>query len=175
MNSENNDNLNKKKSNIKHLGSSALLAILLALTPMNNNTKAQEISNNFTNTKTTSIFTKTEKAPDSTYQQLNIENFTSTKNTQEEKSALSNELSLYKLENSYLGYVGKFSEPMFAPLGFDWRMTVALETGLAAKEVVVSTLSILYGLGEENDESSTSLIEKIRNNIPFASAIAFKF
>ncbi len=94
-------------------------------------------------------------------------------NTQEEKSALSNELSLYKLENSYLGYVGKFSEPMFAPLGFDWRMTVALETGLAAKEVVVSTLSILYGLGEENDESSTSLIEKIRNNIPFASAIAF--
>ncbi|MBP7769833.1 MAG: ferrous iron transport protein B [Aliarcobacter sp.] len=94
-------------------------------------------------------------------------------NTQEEKSALSNELSLYILENSYLGYVGKFSEPMFAPLGFDWRMTVALETGLAAKEVVVSTLSILYGLGEENDESSTSLIEKIRNNIPFASAIAF--
>ena len=93
--------------------------------------------------------------------------------TQEERTALSNEHSLYNLENSYLGYIGKFSEPMFAPLGFDWRMTVALETGLAAKEVVVSTLSILYGLGDENDETSTSLIEKIRNNIPFASAIAF--
>lgn len=93
--------------------------------------------------------------------------------SKEEKIALSNELSLYMLENSYLGYIGKFSEPMFAPLGFDWRMTVALETGLAAKEVVVSTLSILYGLGEENDENSTSLIDKIKNNIPFASAIAF--
>ena len=39
-------------------------------------------------------------------------------------------------------------------------MSVALETGLAAKEIVVSTLSILYGLGENNDESSNSLIEK---------------
>ncbi|MFW2582318.1 ferrous iron transport protein B, partial [Aliarcobacter butzleri] len=65
--------------------------------------------------------------------------------TDEEKTNLENELSLYNLENSYLGYVGKFSEPLFRPLGFDWKMSVALETGLAAKEVVVSTLSILYG------------------------------
>lgn len=93
--------------------------------------------------------------------------------SEDEKKSLLNELSLYNLENSYLGYMGKFSEPLFAPLGFDWRMTVALETGLAAKEIVVSTLSILYGLGDENDETSTSLIEKIRSNIPFASAVAF--
>jgi ferrous iron transport protein B len=93
--------------------------------------------------------------------------------TDEEKTNLENELSLYNLENSYLGYVGKFSEPLFRPLGFDWKMSVALETGLAAKEVVVSTLSILYGLGGENDESSSSLIEKIKNNIPIESAIAF--
>ena len=62
---------------------------------------------------------------------------------------------------------------MCSPRGFDWRMSVALETGLAAKEIVVSTLSILYGLGEDNDETSDSLIEKIKNNIPFASAISF--
>jgi len=93
--------------------------------------------------------------------------------TEEAKAVLANELSLYNLENSYLGYIGKFTEPMFAPLGFDWRMSVALETGLAAKEIVVSTLSILYGLGEDNDETSDSLIEKIKNNIPFASAISF--
>ena len=93
--------------------------------------------------------------------------------TEEAKADLSNELSLYNLENSYLGYIGKFTEPMFSPLGFDWRMSVALETGLAAKEIVVSTLSILYGLGEDNDETSDSLIEKIKNNIPFASAISF--
>uniref|UniRef100_UPI004047452E ferrous iron transport protein B n=1 Tax=Aliarcobacter sp. TaxID=2321116 RepID=UPI004047452E len=91
----------------------------------------------------------------------------------EEKNSLNNELTLYNLENSYLGYIGKFTEPLFAPLGFDWKMSVALETGLAAKEIVVSTLSILYGLGSENDESSQSLIEKIKNNIPFASAISF--
>ena len=93
--------------------------------------------------------------------------------TEEEKLNLENELSLYNLENSYLGYIGKFSEPLFAPLGFDWKMSVALETGLAAKEIVVSTLSILYGLGSDNDENSNSLIEKIQNNIPFASAISF--
>jgi ferrous iron transport protein B len=52
-------------------------------------------------------------------------------------------------------------------------MTIALETGLAAKEIVVSTLGILYGLGEELDENSKGLIEKIRNNIPIASALAF--
>jgi ferrous iron transport protein B len=93
--------------------------------------------------------------------------------TQEEKVILSNNLSQYNLENSYLGIIGKTTEPLFEPLGFDWKMTVALETGLAAKEIVVSTLGILYGLGEENDEQSKGLIEKIRTNIPFASAISF--
>ena len=91
----------------------------------------------------------------------------------EEKTNLKNELSLYNLENSYLGYAGKFTEPLFEPLGFDWRMSIALQTGLAAKEIVVSTLSILYGLGSDVDENSDSLIEKIRNNISFASGISF--
>ncbi|MGJ0358935.1 ferrous iron transport protein B [Aliarcobacter cryaerophilus] len=93
----------------------------------------------------------------------------------EVKQELQNELALYNLENSYLGKIGKFSEPFFAPLGFDWKMAVALEAGLAAKEVVVSTLSILYGLGEsENpDEPTITLVEKIKTNIPFEAAISF--
>ena len=91
----------------------------------------------------------------------------------EEKIILQNELAQYNLEHSYLGYIGKYSEPFFQPLGFDWKMTIALETGLAAKEIVVSTLSILYGLGADNDENSNSLIEKIKINIPLASAISF--
>lgn len=86
---------------------------------------------------------------------------------------LTNELALYNLEHSYLGIIGKASEPFFAPLGFDWKMAIALETGLAAKEVVVATLSILYGMGEEEDESSEGLMAQIRQNISFASAIAF--
>ena len=89
------------------------------------------------------------------------------------KSQLNNELSLKLLEQSYLGKVGHASEPFFAPLGMDWRMSVALEAGLAAKEVVVSTLGVLYSLGDEVNEGSDGLIAQIRANIPFASAIAF--
>ncbi len=100
---------------------------------------------------------------------LKIENISSDIKKQE----LKNELALYNLENSYLGKLGKFSEPFFAPLGYDWKMSVALETGLAAKEIVVATLGILYGLGEDNDETSDSLIQKIKTAIPFASAISF--
>ena len=89
------------------------------------------------------------------------------------KAQLNNELSLKLLEQSYLGKIGHASEPFFAPLGMDWRMSVALETGLAAKEVVVSTLGVLYALGDEVDQNSNSLIAQIKANIPFASAIAF--
>ena len=93
--------------------------------------------------------------------------------TDNAKSQLNNELSLLLLEQSYLGRIGHASEPFFAPLGFDWRMAVALETGLAAKEVVVSTLGVLYALGDEVDEGNEGLIAQIKANIPFAAAIAF--
>ncbi|CAI8221256.1 MAG: Fe(2+) transporter FeoB [Arcobacter lacus] len=86
---------------------------------------------------------------------------------------LQNELAFYNLENSYLGKIGKASEPFFEPLGFDWRMSVALETGLAAKEIVVSTLGILYGLGGDLTEDSKSLVSKIKENIHPAAAISF--
>jgi ferrous iron transport protein B len=76
---------------------------------------------------------------------------------------------LVQLENSYLGQIGHASEPFFAPLGFDWRLSVALETGLAAKEVVVATLGILYNVDEESDK----LLDAIKTQIPFASAISF--
>ena len=89
------------------------------------------------------------------------------------KSQLDNELSLALLEQSYLGKIGHASEPFFAPLGFDWRMSVALEAGLAAKEVVVSTLGVLYALGDEVDEGNEGLVAQIKANIPFASAVAF--
>ena len=84
-----------------------------------------------------------------------------------------NQVKLYELENSYLGKIGHASEPFFAPLGMDWRMAVALETGLAAKEVVVSTLGVLYAQGDITDPEDTGLIAQIKANIPFASAIAF--
>ena len=78
-----------------------------------------------------------------------------------------------QLEHSYLGQIGKLSEPLFEPLGFDWKLTVALETGLAAKEVVVATLGILYNVGDEVDEESDQLLSAIKEQIPFATAVSF--
>jgi ferrous iron transport protein B len=94
-------------------------------------------------------------------------------NIEEEKQNLENKLHMKLLEESYLGKIGHFSEPFFTPLGMDWRMAVALETGLAAKEVVVSTLGVLYAIGGDIDENDKGLVAQIRANISFASAIAF--
>ena len=89
------------------------------------------------------------------------------------KMSLENELKEALLEQSYLGRIGKFIEPVFEPLGFDWKMAVALQTGLAAKEVVVSTLGVLYSLGEDVDEESSGLMNAIAKHIPLPAAIAF--
>jgi len=88
------------------------------------------------------------------------------------RTLLENEKHAALLEQSYLGRIGKATEPFFAPLGFDWRMSVALEAGLAAKEVVVSTLGVLYAQGEA-DEGSSSLAKALRQNISFPAAMAF--
>jgi ferrous iron transport protein B len=89
------------------------------------------------------------------------------------KNYSGHQLSQKQLEHSYLGEIGKFIEPAFEPLGMDWKMAVALQTGLAAKEVVVSTLGVLYSLGSEVDENSNTLAKRLHENISFASAVAF--
>lgn len=86
---------------------------------------------------------------------------------------LSVEAEAAQLEQSYLGRIGKTIEPFFTPIGLDWKLAVALQTGLAAKEVVVSTLGVLYAVGEESTETDKTLISAIRAHIPFASAVAF--
>ena len=93
--------------------------------------------------------------------------------TDEAKSELSNLLNKELLENSYLGMIGKATEPLFEPIGFNWQMTIALETGLAAKEVVVATLGVLYALGDEVDETSEGLVSELRKHISVASALSF--
>lgn len=89
------------------------------------------------------------------------------------KVALENEMKEKLMEGTYLGMLGKTIEPFFAPLGFDWKMSVATLSGLAAKEVIVSTLGVLYSLGDEVDEENGSLREIIASRIGFPSAIAF--
>jgi len=91
----------------------------------------------------------------------------------EAKNSLHNELSSTLLEKSYLGMIGKSTDFFFEPIGFDWKMTVALEAGLAAKEVIVSTLGVLYALGSDVDENSESLVSALQKQIPTASAVSF--
>jgi ferrous iron transport protein B len=61
----------------------------------------------------------------------------------------------FRQENSFIGMIGKFIEPVMRPLGFDWRMTVSLLAGVAAKEVVVSTMGVLYQATPNNGDDKT--------------------
>lgn len=69
------------------------------------------------------------------------------------------ESSSEQQENSYIGKIGKTIEPVMAPLGFDWKLDIGLLSGLGAKELVVSTLGVLYA--NDADADSTSLGERI--------------
>ena len=84
-----------------------------------------------------------------------------------------------KQAKSYLGIIGGFVEPVMKPLGFDWRLSVSILSGLAAKEVVVSTMGILY---QADDESAgLSLADKLKTQKDgsgkpfFTPLIAFSF
>lgn len=85
--------------------------------------------------------------------------------SQEEKETAIKALELQQnaalSENSYMGRLGHLIEPVVAPCGFDWRMGVSLITGIAAKEVVVSTLGVLLQASDEG-EGTTSLVEKVK-------------
>jgi ferrous iron transport protein B len=66
-------------------------------------------------------------------------------------------------EKSYIGMVGHFIEPVIRPLGFDWKIGVSIVTGLAAKEIVVSTMGVLYQAN--TDDASNSLQSKLQEQI----------
>ena len=67
-----------------------------------------------------------------------------------------------KLRGSFGGQLGRALEPVIAPLGFDWKLGVGIVGAFAAREVFVSTLGLVYGIGSEADEESPSLREKMR-------------
>ncbi len=68
-----------------------------------------------------------------------------------------------QLRNSFAGKLGHAIEPVISPLGFDWKIGVALIASFAAREVLVSTLSIIYNVGKDANEESESLISAIRD------------
>lgn len=66
-------------------------------------------------------------------------------------------------EKSYIGQLGHAITPIIEPLGYDWKMGVSIITGLAAKEIVVSTMGVLYHADMEADENSSALIKNLQN------------
>jgi ferrous iron transport protein B len=80
-----------------------------------------------------------------------------------------------EMEGTYIGIAGKAIEPVISPLGFDWRMGVSLITGFVAKEVVVSTLGVLYTSGQEASEHSGALQSALRSAYSPLTALAFLF
>jgi ferrous iron transport protein B len=66
-----------------------------------------------------------------------------------------------RLKNSYIGKFGQAIEPVIYPLGFDWRMGVSLITGTAAKEVVVSTMGVLYGSSQSHEKDKKANLSAI--------------
>lgn len=84
----------------------------------------------------------------------------------EYKSAPEDELNEHiasaKLEASYMGYLGKAIEPVIAPLGYDWKIGISLLTSFAAREVFVGSLSTIYSVHQE-DDNTVPLIEKMRS------------
>ncbi len=68
-----------------------------------------------------------------------------------------------QVENSYAGRAGHLIEPLISPLGFDWKIGIALISSFAARETVISTLSIVYNVGNDSDSQSTSLVNSMRN------------
>ena len=81
----------------------------------------------------------------------------------------------YQQEHSYIGMLGKTVEPALEPLGFNWKMDVGLLAGVGAKELVVSTLGVMYAgdEGAEADENNTALQSALKGDIPLAAAVAY--
>ena len=88
-----------------------------------------------------------------------------------------NLVASYRLESSYAGRLGKVIEPAIRPLGYDWKIGIALLTSFAAREVFVGTMSTIYSIGEDADEQT--LRQKIANyrdsngRLVFSTATSF--
>ena len=89
-------------------------------------------------------------------------------------SAYKNALATYKLENSYIGLMGKSIEPIISPLGYDWKIGIAIISSFAAREVFVGTLATIYSVGES--ESNSTIVSKMKADKDIRTGIhTFRF
>ena len=96
-------------------------------------------------------------------QQLNLGAETSTTSIEERIAEIENQYAADHLDQSILGRMGHSIEPLFAPLGWDWRVSAAVLASFPAREVVVAVLGTIYAVGAEADETDQTLIERLRS------------
>jgi len=77
---------------------------------------------------------------------------------------LENKIAANKLEASYAGHFGHFIEPAIRPLGFDWKIGIALLTSFAAREVFIGTMATIYSIGDSEDDHD-SIKEKMQQEV----------
>lgn len=87
------------------------------------------------------------------------------KNLRLTEQGLQDRIAAYKLEHSYAGVIGKAIEPLIKPLGYDWKIGIALITSFAAREVFVGTMATIYSIGSVDDEDSATIKERMRAEI----------
>lgn len=80
------------------------------------------------------------------------------------ESELADEIAGYQLETSYIGKIGKTIQPVFAPLGYDWKVSIAVLTSFAAREVFVGNLATLYNIGSSGEDEEL-IIGKMRSQV----------
>jgi ferrous iron transport protein B len=85
-----------------------------------------------------------------------------------------NLVSEYKLEHSYIGILGKSIEPAIKPLGYDWKIGIAVVSSFAAREVFVGTLATIYSVGSHSDEEET-IKEQMKNEVREDGKNTFNF
>lgn len=76
-----------------------------------------------------------------------------------------NEVAAYKLETSYAGIIGKTLEPVIRPLGYDWKIGIALITSFAAREVFVGTIATIYSIGDTDPDDTTTIRSRLKAEI----------
>lgn len=96
--------------------------------------------------------------------------------TQTKQAAVEQSASVDEPEDSYLQSLGQFIAPVMSPMHFDWKMSVGILSGIGAKELVVSTLAVMYAnedVDTDSAASDTHLSQALRSNMTTASALAY--
>jgi ferrous iron transport protein B len=81
------------------------------------------------------------------------------------EQGLEDRIAAYKLENSYAGVIGKALEPAIKPLGYDWKIGIALVTSFAAREVFVGTMATIYSIGSADTADDTTIKTRMKEEI----------